>query len=248
MLQPTENSYTLVSAATSDIGFAIVQRLSLTNNILLHGRDLEKLEKIKEKIETTNEIRIWAIDLKEVDKIQPSLKAYISENDISVSGFVHCAGTLRILPVKNFRLDYAREIFDVNFFSAVEIIKTLLTKVNNNALKNIVLISAVYSKFGNKGNTIYAASKGALDSLVKSLALELAPNVRVNSVLPGAVRTKMTDHIFEDPKFLEKFREDYILGEGDCGDIAAMVAFLISKDAKWITGQSLLVDGGYACH
>ncbi|MDP1622526.1 MAG: SDR family oxidoreductase [Bacteroidales bacterium] len=248
MLSKTENSYILVSAATSDIGFAIVRRIASTNNVVLHGRDPEKLTSLMARIETGHKITLWCYDLKNVEGIQESLKKLLVENDITISGFVHCAATLRILPLKNFRLEYSREIFDVNFFSAAEIVKTLLLKVNKQELNSVVMISALFSKFGSKGNSMYAASKGAIDSFVKSMAVELAPGVRVNSVLPGGLRTAMTAHLFDSEDYLKAFREKYLLGEGECDDVAAMVSFLLSEDAKWITGQHLTVDGGASCH
>jgi NAD(P)-dependent dehydrogenase (short-subunit alcohol dehydrogenase family) len=106
----------------------------------------------------------------------------------------------------------------------------------------------MFSKFGSKGDSIYAASKGALDSLVRSLAVELAPDIRVNSILPGGLRTKMTRHLFENSKYMAEFNEKYLLGEGNVADVAALVKFIVSSEAKWITGQNLIVDGGCSCH
>jgi NAD(P)-dependent dehydrogenase (short-subunit alcohol dehydrogenase family) len=248
MLSTTENKYILISAATSDIGNAIVKRLALKYNLVLHGRDPAKLNSLCDQVKTPNKIITWNYDLKNVEGIQESLKGLIAGKDIAISGFVHCAGSLRILPLKNFRLEYAREIFDVNFFSAVEIVKTLLLKINKQELNNIVLISALFSKLGSKGNSIYAASKGALDSFVNSMAVELAPAVRINSVLPGGLRTQMTSHLFDSEDYMKNFREKYLLGEGECDDVAAMVVFLFSPDSKWITGQHFTVDGGATCH
>lgn len=242
------NKYVLISAATSDIGTAIAQNLSSKYNLLLHGRSIDRLQEVVSVIKSPNEVKVWICDLKDTENVQASLKAFLTENKIEVSGFVHCAGTLRILPIKNFRLDYAKEIFDVNFFSAVEIIKTLLLKNNNKSLSNVVFISALYSKFGSKANSIYAASKGAIDSLVKSLAVELAPDVRVNSVLPGGIETKMTVDFFKNEDNMEKFNQTYPLGVGKCDDIANMVEFLISSKSNWITGQNYFVDGGRSCN
>jgi len=79
---------------------------------------------------------------------------------------------------------------------------------------------------------------------MRCLAVELAPRVRVNSVLPGAVKTEMTDGIFADDEIAGRMEKEYPLGIGSPEDIADMVRFLLSENAKWITGQQLTVDGG----
>ena len=79
---------------------------------------------------------------------------------------------------------------------------------------------------------------------MKSLAMELAPAIRVNSVLPGAVRTALTEHIFEDEELIKRMEETYPLGLGTTSDIYEAVKFLLSDEARWITGQQLYVDGG----
>ncbi len=242
-----KTKYTLVSASTSAIGEAIVSKLSPLGNIILHGRNQEELERIARSINSSKTL-IWNFDLLNVEEIGNNLTSFLNKNEIIIEQFVHCAGTIKILPVKHFRLDFAREIFNVNFFSALEIIKVLLLKVNEKGLSNIVYISAMFSKFGDKGNSVYAASKGAIDSFVKSLAVELAPKVRVNSVLPGGLRTRMTNHLFEDTEYMEKYHNKYLLGEGIPDDIASMVRFLLSNESKWITGQNYMVDGGCSIH
>jgi NAD(P)-dependent dehydrogenase (short-subunit alcohol dehydrogenase family) len=79
---------------------------------------------------------------------------------------------------------------------------------------------------------------------MKSLAMELAPNIRVNAVLPGAVRTTLTEHIFEDENLINRMKETYPLGLGTTTDIYDAVKFLLSDESRWITGQQLYVDGG----
>lgn len=242
-----KTKYTLVSASTSDIGKAIVKKILPSSNVILHGRNQVKLETIASSLDSPK-ILIWNFDLQNVDEINKSLSEFMIANNIVIDRFVHCAGSIKLLPIKHLELDNSRLIFDINFFSSLEIIKTLLLKVNEKELSNIVFISAMFSKFGSKGNSIYAASKGAIDSLVKSLASELAPKVRVNSILPGGLRTSMTNHLFNDPAYMEKFQEKYLLGEGDPDDIASMANFLLSNESKWITGQNYMVDGGCSSH
>lgn len=234
----------LISGATSDIGAAIAEALCGDYPLLLHGRSREKLEALRANLTSQNPVEIWQADLADVGGVKQSLKDLLMAKQIQISGFVHCAGTLRILPFKNFREDYIQEIFNVNLFSAIAILQILLLKSNVSILNRIVFISAMYSKRGNKGNTMYASSKGAIDSLVKSLALELAPKVAVNSILPGGIRTKMTEQFYSDPEKLSDAEAKYPIGFGRCKDIALMVRFLLGEGGRWITAQNYFVDGG----
>jgi NAD(P)-dependent dehydrogenase (short-subunit alcohol dehydrogenase family) len=79
---------------------------------------------------------------------------------------------------------------------------------------------------------------------MRCLAIELAPNIRVNSILPGAVLTEMTQDIFDNEDVLKKMKETYPLGIGKTEDIYPVVDFLLSENSKWITGQQITVDGG----
>ena len=238
-----KSEYVLITGSTSDIGSAICHLISKHSNILIHARDRSKALELQKKIISKYDIKIWIHDFHNTTGIESSLGEFLESESILISSLIHCSATLKILPIKNFRIDYYEEIFKVNFFSSIEILKVILKKSNLQSMKSVLYISALYSKFGSKGNSIYAASKGAIDSFIKSLAIEVAP-VRVNSILPGAIETQMTKHFFEDPKFVNNFNSRYLLGRGFPEDVAELVDFLISEKAKWITGQSILIDGG----
>jgi NAD(P)-dependent dehydrogenase (short-subunit alcohol dehydrogenase family) len=135
--------------------------------------------------------------------------------------------------------------FNVNVISAAMISKILMKrKVNQDTLKSIVFISSNISNFGAKAFSAYASSKAAIDGLMRCLAVELAPAVRVNSVLPGGVRTAMTEYMYQDDELIKRMAATYPLGLGTVQDICAVVKFLLGNDAMWITGQQLTVDGG----
>jgi NAD(P)-dependent dehydrogenase (short-subunit alcohol dehydrogenase family) len=79
---------------------------------------------------------------------------------------------------------------------------------------------------------------------MRSLAVELAPETRVNSVLPGALNTAMAQNAMSDADIVRNFQSDYPLGLGSPDDVASAVRFLLSDEARWITGQEIVVDGG----
>lgn len=187
----------------------------------------------------------WQHDLSEVDVLDDVLPAFLKEHDISVDGFVHCAAVLNVLPLRSIPVSQAQAVMNANLLSAMEITRLLMRKnVNQKALKSIVFISSVASQFGAKGFSAYCASKAGLDGLMRALAVELAPDVRVNSVLPGGVRTPMTEAMYADPVTAERLTRDYPLGVGLPSDVINAVAFLLSEQARWITGHQLVVDGG----
>jgi NAD(P)-dependent dehydrogenase (short-subunit alcohol dehydrogenase family) len=135
--------------------------------------------------------------------------------------------------------------FNTNVISASLIVKTLISKkINISALNNVVFISSNISNMGAKAMSIYGSTKGALDSLMRCLAIELAPKVRVNSVLPGGVKTEMTASIYENKELIDRMEATYPLGFGYPEDIYEAVNFLLSDKSRWITGQQFTVDGG----
>ncbi|CAN5205852.1 SDR family oxidoreductase [soil metagenome] len=108
---------------------------------------------------------------------------------------------------------------------------------------SIVTISSVTGQIPSPGIGFYGVSKAAIAHLTKTLAVELGPQVRVNSIAPGVVKTRFAKALYEGRE--EQLAADYPLGRlGMPGDIAGAVVFLVSDDASWITGQVITVDGG----
>lgn len=234
----------LITGASSGIGRQMAIQLSRTHTILIHGRDEERLEDTRQQCVNPPLHSLWRFDLADVEGVSASLGAVLGDQ-VRLFGFVHCAAVLKVLPLRSQSFSGYRENLNVNFLSAVEIVSTLMKKkVNDRQLRSVVFVSSIASRFGAKGFGAYAASKGALDAFMRTMAVELAPEVRLNSVLPGAVRTAMTEQMFTDQNIAMSFHRDYPLGLGEATDIVNATAFLLSDNARWITGQQLVVDGG----
>jgi NAD(P)-dependent dehydrogenase (short-subunit alcohol dehydrogenase family) len=116
--------------------------------------------------------------------------------------------------------------------------------VNGGALRSITIISSVGSRLGATGQYVYAASKGAVNGMCLGLAVELAPTIRVNAVLPSIIESGMNHGEFAKPEFVATIKAMHPLGLGQPGDVADAVEFLMSDRARWITGHELVVDGG----
>jgi short-subunit dehydrogenase len=237
-------TYTIITGATSGIGLDLSKRLSEDRNIILVGRSQEKLDTVMSQISDTHHVLSFACNLN-MDRgtLAQKLSAFILSNDVQIDSMVHCAGTSKVMALRQSDIDSVNMIFNVNVLSAIEMIKVLLKKDNKGALRNILLISSLASIRGEKGNSIYAASKGALNSLAITLAKELAPKVRVNCISPGTVKTPMTQS-FLDTESGENHLKSYPLGVGQCEDVTNLACFLLSDASRWITGQNIIIDGG----
>jgi len=237
--------YTLITGASAGLGRAAAVRLSRQQRLILHGRNLERLEETRRMCESPERHIIWVFDLKQVSELAASLAPLLTSEGRGVDAFVHCAGIVTVLPMRSVDHRVARDIMDVNFFSAVEIINLLLKKkINGRHLASILFVSSIWSRFGARAHSAYCASKAALDGLMRALAVELAPAVRVNSILPGAIETSMAARAFDDPAILDKLKRDYPMGLGQPEDIADTIEFILSAKARWLTGQEIVVDGG----
>ena len=235
----------LITGASSGMGREMAIRFSEQYRVIVNGRNIERLRETVSMCQNPDQHLIWQYDLSNIDGLEESLSAFLKSNGISVNYYVHSAGMMKNYPIKMVNVELLQQTFNTNVFSAELITKLLVNKrLNNNLLKSIVYISSNISGFGAKAHSVYGASKGALDAMMKSLAMELAPNVRVNSVLPGGVRTALTEHIYEDEDLINRIKETYPLGLGTTSDIYEAVRFLLSEGSRWITGQQMVVDGG----
>lgn len=199
----------------------------------------------RSKCEAPERHLLWARDLSRLEGIGDELAVLLETKEIIIDHFVHSAGVLSIQYARAVEMTSVKQLFNVNVFSAMEIIRPLTQKkVNHGALRSVTFISSIATRVGAAGYSIYGASKGAVNSLSLSLAVELAPAVRVNAVLPGIVGTEMNTEHFANPEFVDFVRKTHPLGLGQPEDVADAVEFLASNRARWITGQEIVVDGG----
>lgn len=235
--------YILITGASSGVGKELAIFLSKKHKLVLNGRNTERLEETKRLC--YGDPLIWTYDLENNQQLESDLTTFIKEREIFIAHFVHVAGLMKMVPVRAVNIASLNSTFAVNVFAPAMIMKALVTKkINGRELKSAVFISSNISNRGAAAFSIYGSSKAALDGIMRNLAVELAPNVRVNSVLPGGMITEMTKEIFSDETKKAEFEKNYPLGIGTPNDIAPIVEFLLSEDARWITGQQFTIDGG----
>lgn len=235
--------YTLITGATSDIGIQICKTLEKSGHSLLMT-DLNEgiLLESRAALLHPEKHHVLALDLSEVEQADTVLTDYLMKEQISVSNAVFAAGIFAVKPLRLVNYAFVKKNFDIALFSIFALTRVLTSKKTNaNNLRGIVMISSVSAIMGTKGYATYGAVKAGMLGLMKSLATELAPRVRVNAVLPGGIRTRTTNFMYE---MQEAPNPRYLLGDGEKTDVSNMVEFLLSDKSRWVTGQEFVVDGG----
>ena len=184
------------------------------------------------------------------EAVWTSIRDCIVSNDLKVEALINIAGRNYFDKIENARLDQWRNMFDVNVLGMVIAIKHMTPFLNNSKGASIVNMSSISAQIGSVGYAAYVATKGAVDSLTKSLALELAPQIRVNAVAPGWIETPFTLeglNLAEDPAaYRKKVEQMHALGRvGTSEEIASVIYFLTSKESSFVTGSIVTADGGY---
>lgn len=235
--------YTLITGATSDIGHQICATLETAGHaLLMTDLDESVLLESRAALMQPEKHRILALDLSDVEQAELTLIDYLVKEQLSVSNAVFAAGIFAVKPIKMTNYAFVKKNFDIALFSIFALTRVLTSKKTNaDNLQGIVMISSVSAIMGTKGYATYGAVKAGMLGLMKSLAAELAPKVRVNAVMPGGIRTRTTNFMYE---MQEAPNPRYLLGDGEKTDISNMVEFLLSEKSRWITGQEFIVDGG----
>lgn len=231
----------LITGASSGIGFATAIECSrMGASLFLTGRDEFRLQDCHQKIGADNEVITADLTIKE------ELEKLVDNSPI-LDGVVICAGKGTTLPIKSATTQKYQDVFDINFFAPAELVRLLVKgkKLNNGA--SIVMIASIGGVYQfEPANAIYGTSKAALNAFMRFAAIEFAAKgVRVNTICPGMVETPLmrNGRLSEDQ--LNAYRESYPLKRfGKPEEVGQAVVYLLSDAASWITGTSLVIDGG----
>jgi len=242
-----EGRVILVTGASSGIGRDTAILLSqMGARLVLVARDTYRLEETKSSLEGSDHIGI-SKDLCEVDDFSYWLK--ILAGDVGpFHGLVHCAGKVLTAPLRLSKDEDIDGLFHINIKAAILLVKAFRQRDVYAPGSSIVLLSSIGGLTGQPGLTLYSATKGALNAFCRSCAIEFARDgIRVNCVAPGHITTEMTDGLQKQltTDQLATIERLHPLGIGHVRDVAMAVAFLLADTGRWITGTTLVVDGGY---
>ncbi|MBI5698806.1 SDR family oxidoreductase [Candidatus Saganbacteria bacterium] len=239
----------IVIGASSGIGKAIALRINeLGGGVVGVARNATRLEEVRQTSRFPQRFFVEDRDLTiDMDKL-PEWMLGLSKKHGRFKGLVLSAGIQQTIPLKGLDIEEAKKLFDINYFSGIAISKGFCDRrVNFGKGSSIIMISSIASLKGTGGLINYSASKGALNSAIKSMAVEVAKDgIRANTVLPGFVMTEMIKDWREtySEAYIDEMEHKYPLGIGKPEDLTGIVCFLLSDDSRWITGQNIVVDGG----
>lgn len=241
-----EGKTILITGATSGIGRqCAIDCAKVGTKVVAIGRNPDKLSSLMKEMEGINAGYIY--ELQNLNGIKKLIEDIVTEHG-KLDGFIHAAGIETTNPVKLTSIDEYENLYRVNCLSAFEIIKNLCSIKTFNKKGSIILISSISGIIARKGLSAYAASKGALMSAAKVMAMEMASReIRVNTISPGTILTPMMQKALDGMNEEERQKRinGFPLGLGHTTDISNACIFLLSDASRWITGQNLIIDGGY---
>lgn len=162
-----------------------------------------------------------------------------------IDGFVSNAGVTKPTPVKFIKADDMKRILDINTLAPIYLTQRLCKKKKFKDGASIVFTVSIGGVFTTApGNAMYGVSKGALQVFMKNVALEMAPRVRCNSINPGMINTNLTGGAYSNDDREKDIKTYPLRRYGNPKDVALSIVFLLSDASSWITGHSLIIDGG----
>jgi NAD(P)-dependent dehydrogenase (short-subunit alcohol dehydrogenase family) len=234
----------VVTGASSGIGRALVGKLDDdAHHLVLIGRSQETLAALAGQLRAS--ATVFALDLLDVDRIA----GFASQLPGRIDGFVHAAGVESVEPIKLVNYEKFDRIMRLHVYAFVELLKIIEKnkKRTDDYPTSVVAISSIASDGGGVGQTMYAASKAALEAAVRVLSKELAAKkIRINAVKPGLVDTEMTRRWMRKLGIADiaDVNAMQLNGIAQAGEIADLIAFLLSEQSRHIAGTQIRIDGG----
>lgn len=235
----------LITGASGGIGSEIAKKFAKNNNniILVYNKNKKSVQNMKQTFKNCH-LEIFQCDLKNTEKINMMVEKIIKSYK-KIDCLINCAGISKFQQIQDTTDADYYEVFDTNLKSTVMLTSAVSKHMISEQSGKIINISSMWGKVGASMESLYSASKGAINTFTLALAKELGPsNVTVNAICPGLIDTKMNKSLSKETIY--DIVESTPLGRiGKPEDVANLTEFLCSDKANFITGQIITVDGGF---
>jgi 3-oxoacyl-[acyl-carrier protein] reductase len=227
----------VIAGSTGTLGSAITEELSKNNSIFLIGRDEEKLQNQANKFNCNYEI----LDL--LNTPEPREFAKVISPDVEIKGLVNCIGSILVKPLHGTSLQEFNDVITTNLFSSYFLLASFARRMKDGSA---IFFSSVAGSKGLSNHEAISAAKAGIEGFARSAAATYAKdNLRVNVIAPSIMDSNMSQKILSTDSAREVSKNMHPISKiGDTDDIIPVVKWLLSRDAKWVTGQTIHVDGG----
>lgn len=238
----------VVSGASSGIGKqCAIDCSKMGAKVVLLARNEKRLKETQEQMTGDGHLS-FCLDLTDFSLVEKTVGQIVVEVG-PIDGIINCAGISTTRSLKLTDAQMMDDFFHTNVYSAIALSKFFCKRGNiNKTGASIVFLSSVMGVVGEKGKSLYSMTKGALLSTARSLACEYAERkIRFNCISPGVVITPINQNLphISSPTQRNELESKHLLGFGETTDVSNACIFLLSDASRWITGQNLIVDGGY---
>ncbi len=237
----------LITGASGGIGSEIARTLAKDNNklILVYNTNKESIKKIQNELSTICEVFVYKCDLVSEEEISKMVENIIKTHK-KIDCLINCAGISHFEQIQDTTENSFSKVIDNNLKSTVLLTAKVSKHMISEQSGKIINISSMWGVVGASMESLYSASKGAINALTLSLAKELGPsNITVNAICPGLIDTKMNSNLTKET--IEDIKnETPVQRIGTPKDVANLVEFLSSEKADFITGQIITIDGGFS--
>ena len=227
----------IIAGSTGTLGSVVAEELSKTDDIFIIGRDEEKLKAQANKYNCNYQI----LDL--LNTPEPREFSKVIDPDVEIKGLVNCIGSILIKPLHGTSVEEFNDVITTNLFSSYYLLASFSRRMKDGSA---IFFSSVAGSKGLSNHEAISAAKAGIEGFARSAAATYAKdNLRVNVIAPSIMDSNMSQKILSTDTAREVSKNMHPISKiGDTDDILPVIKWLLSPQTKWVTGQTIHVDGG----